>query len=34
LNFREDISHGLASAPAAFARLMSGRNQGKALVQL
>ena len=34
LKFREDISHGLASTPAAFARLMSGRNQGKALVLL
>ena len=34
LQFREDISHGLASTPAAFARLMAGRNQGKALVVL
>ena len=34
LQFREDISHGLASTPAAFARLMAGRNQGKALVLL
>ena len=34
LHYREDISHGLASAPAAFARLMAGRNQGKALVVL
>lgn len=34
LQFREDISHGLASTPAAFARLMSGGNQGKALVLL
>ena len=34
LHFREDISHGLASAPAAFCRLMRGENQGKAIVQL
>jgi len=34
LQFREDIGHGLASTPAAFAKLMSGRNQGKALVVL
>ena len=34
LHFREDISQGLASTPAAFARLMAGRNQGKALVVL
>ncbi len=34
LHAREDISHGLASAPAAFARLMAGRNQGKAIVLL
>ena len=34
LQFREDISHGLASTPSAFARLMNGRNQGKALVVL
>lgn len=34
LNFREDISHGPASTPAAFARLMSGCNQGKALALL
>lgn len=34
LQFREDISHGLASTPSAFARLMAGRNQGKALVVL
>ncbi len=34
LHWREDISHGLAAAPTAFARLMAGRNQGKALVVL
>ena len=34
MHFREDISHGLASTPAAFERLMHGRNQGKALVLL
>ncbi len=34
LRWREDISHGLASTPAAFAKLMAGRNQGKALVLL
>jgi len=31
---REDVSRGLASAPAAFCRLMRGENQGKALVAL
>jgi NADPH-dependent curcumin reductase len=34
LRYREDISHGLASTPAAFARLMRGENQGKSLVLL
>jgi NADPH-dependent curcumin reductase len=34
LHFREDRSTGLASAPAAFVRLMNGLNQGKALVVL
>ena len=34
LHTREDVSHGLASTPAAFARLMRGENQGKALVKL
>lgn len=34
LHFREDRSTGLASTPAAFVRLMNGRNQGKALVLL
>lgn len=31
---REDISEGLEKAPQAFARLMRGENQGKALVRL
>lgn len=30
----EDVSEGLTSAPAAFARLMSGRNVGKAVVRV
>lgn len=34
LHFREDVSQGLASAPAAFCRLMRGQNQGKSIVQL
>ena len=34
MHTREDVSHGLASTPVAFARLMRGANQGKALVQL
>ncbi len=34
LHFREDISHGLASAAAAFCRLMRGENQGKSIVCL
>ena len=34
VRWREDISHGLASTPAAFAKLMAGRTQGKALVLL
>ncbi len=34
LIYREDIAHGLDQAPAAFARLMAGENQGKALVSL
>ena len=34
MHFREDISHRLASTPQAFARLMRGANQGKALVLL
>jgi NADPH-dependent curcumin reductase CurA len=32
--WREDISEGLESAPAAFVRLMQGRNFGKTLVHL
>ena len=34
LHLREDVSQGLASAPAAFCRLMRGENQGKAVVRL
>lgn len=34
LKSNEDVSHGLASAPAAFCRLMRGENTGKALVTL
>jgi hypothetical protein len=34
LHHREDIADGLDSAPAAFVRLMQGRNFGKALVRL
>jgi len=34
LRYREEIHRGLASTPAAFARLMAGHNQGKALVLL
>jgi NADPH-dependent curcumin reductase len=33
-HYREDISDGLASAPAAFCRLMRGENFGKALVRV
>ncbi len=32
--WREDVAVGLANAPAAFARLMRGENQGKALVRV
>ncbi len=32
LRFHEDRAHGLAAAPAAFNRLMSGKNVGKSLV--
>jgi hypothetical protein len=32
--YREDIAEGLASAPAAFCRLMRGENFGKALVRV
>jgi hypothetical protein len=32
--YREDVSEGLASAPAAFCRLMRGENFGKALVRV
>lgn len=34
LRYREDVSEGLESAPAAFARLMRGENFGKALVRV
>lgn len=34
MHFREEIHHGLASTPAAFARLMRGANQGKSVVVL
>lgn len=33
-HYREDLSSGLASAPAAFCRLMRGENFGKAVVDL
>ena len=32
--WREDLSEGLESAPAAFSRLMDGRNNGKMIVRL
>jgi hypothetical protein len=32
--WREDLSDGLAAAPAAFCRLMRGENFGKALVRV
>jgi NADPH-dependent curcumin reductase len=34
LHYREDKAHGFDALPAAFARLMRGENQGKALVSL
>ncbi len=34
LKVREDITAGLAQAPAAFCRLMRGENQGKAIVKV
>lgn len=34
LKYRETISHGLASAPAAFIGLLAGKNFGKQIVQL
>jgi NADPH-dependent curcumin reductase len=34
LAWREDVTVGLKNAPAAFARLMRGENQGKAVVRL
>ena len=33
-HYREDISDGLASAPAAFCRLLRGENFGKAIVRI
>ena len=34
LKYREDIAHGLESAPEAFIGMLHGKNQGKQLVQL
>ena len=34
IKFREDVSEGLAAAPAAFSRLMSGQNFGKTIIRL
>ena len=34
LAWREDVTNGLENAPAAFARLMRGENQGKAVVRV
>ena len=34
LHYREDITEGLEQAPAAFVRLMEGRNFGKVIVQV
>ncbi|MGE0734232.1 MAG: NADP-dependent oxidoreductase [Alphaproteobacteria bacterium] len=34
LKFKEDVADGLADAPEAFARLMAGRNFGKAVVRV
>ena len=34
LAFREDVASGLEAAPAAFCRLMAGRNFGKAIVRV
>jgi len=34
IQFKEDVSQGLESAPQAFARLMAGQNFGKAIVKL
>jgi NADPH-dependent curcumin reductase CurA len=34
LRFREDVSHGIESAPDSFCRLMRGENQGKSIVMI
>lgn len=34
LHYREDVTEGLENAPAAFARLMAGRNFGKMVVKI
>jgi NADPH-dependent curcumin reductase CurA len=34
LRYREEILDGLEQAPAAIARLYSGKNQGKLLIRL
>lgn len=34
LKYREDVAHGIESAPRAFIEVLQGRNQGKQLVQL
>ncbi|GAA4344118.1 NADP-dependent oxidoreductase [Variovorax defluvii] len=34
IRMREDVSHGLATAPAAFIGMLQGRNRGKVLVSL
>lgn len=34
IRYREDITDGLAQAPAAFMRMLEGRNSGKALVRV
>jgi NADPH-dependent curcumin reductase CurA len=34
IRYREDITHGLESAPAAFIGMLEGRNFGKALVRV
>jgi NADPH-dependent curcumin reductase CurA len=34
LKYREDVAHGIESAPQAFIEMLQGRNQGKQLVQL
>ena len=34
LRFRESVTHGIETAPAAFEALMAGRNLGKTIVRL